>query len=199
MSSTDIRSGRRGALLPDEVIPMVSSQEFLRRQMLLERALIRGDLDDVRAILDYPEDFPNVENHPLVHTDLLVSAIWLSPIHAVEQLLVLGADPNRKAIDGFPALYSAVVDGREDRLERLSLLLAHGADPNQRGINDFTALHAAAQAGDVAMVELLLSAGADPTLRTRIDDLELPATTAAEAGHADLATRLERAARDHTS
>lgn len=172
-------------------------EEQMLMHILLDEALVGGDVDEIRAALNDPEGFPNVKA-PYVQ-DVLVLAIWRSPIRTVEQLLELGADPNREAVDGFPALYAAVVDGREDRLERAGLLLAFGADPNQRGINDYTALHAAADAGDVAMAELLLSEGADPTLRTRIDDFELPAATAAAAGHSDLARRLEQAARDQTS
>ena len=52
----------------------------------------------------------------------------------------------------------------------------------------FTPLHEAAQHGDVEMVELFLSAEADPSLTT--DAGETAADTAAGAGHVDLARRL---------
>lgn len=59
-------------------------------------------------------------------------------------------------------------------LEILKLLLAFKSDPNQRGINDYTPLHMAVSEHNLQAVELLLQAGADPRLRTRIDDCETP-------------------------
>lgn len=64
--------------------------------------------------------------------------------------------------------------GRPDVLEILKLLLAFRSDPNQRGINDYTPLHMAVAEHNLWAVELLLQAGADPRLRTRIDDCETP-------------------------
>jgi uncharacterized protein len=56
----------------------------------------------------------------------------------------------------------------------------------------FTPLHAAAQHGDVELLELLLSAGADPTVAR--DDGETPAQTAEAEGHVDVARRLREVA-----
>ncbi len=57
-------------------------------------------------------------------------------------------------------------------LEVCRLLIAAGADVNATQRHGFTPLHAAAQHGDVELVELFLSAGADPTGPT--DDGETP-------------------------
>ncbi|NNE44994.1 MAG: ankyrin repeat domain-containing protein [Gemmatimonadetes bacterium] len=73
----------------------------------------------------------------------------------------------------------------------MELLLTHGTDPNQRGLNDFTPLHYAAHRNDRASVELLLARGADPSLRTRIDDRETAAEAARAQGYGDLADFLE--------
>ena len=155
---------------------------------LIEEALADGDVDGLAAIFDDPA-FPNVDD-PYIPVGLLVRAVDVASLETVRRLLDLGADPNREATDGFPALYSAVTGDRRDRVQLVDALLAAGADPNQRGINDYTCLHAAAASGDAAMVEHLLAAGADPALRTRIDDLETPAEAATAAGHGDLARRL---------
>jgi ankyrin repeat protein len=50
--------------------------------------------------------------------------------------------------------------------------LSFGADPNQRGHNDYTVLHVAVLEENHESVELLLEAGGDPGLRTRIDERE---------------------------
>lgn len=60
------------------------------------------------------------------------------------------------------------------------------SDPH--GQHRYTPLHAAAQLGDDELVELFLSAGADPA--ARLDDGKAPADTADDAGHADVAKRV---------
>jgi hypothetical protein len=70
--------------------------------------------------------------------------------------------------------------------------LTFGADPNQRGINDYTALHTAVAAGDPLAVQLLLDRGADPELRTRIDECETPLEMASAAGLTAIAEILAR-------
>jgi ankyrin repeat protein len=63
-------------------------------------------------------------------------------------------------------------------------------DARQAG--GFTPLHAAAQNGDPEMVELFLSAGAGPEIRT--DDGRTAAELAEEAAHPDVARRLREVA-----
>jgi ankyrin repeat protein len=72
------------------------------------------------------------------------------------------------------------------------VLLAAGADVNAVQRDSYAPLHAAAQHGDDEMVELFLSAGADPT--ARIADGSTPADLAEAAGHADVARRLREVA-----
>jgi len=72
------------------------------------------------------------------------------------------------------------------------MLLSFGADPNQRGIDDFTPLHMAVAMRQAAAVRMLLDAGADPALRTRIDDCETPLEMATAAGLSEIAAILSR-------
>jgi ankyrin repeat protein len=60
--------------------------------------------------------------------------------------------------------------------------LSFGADPNQRGLNDYTPLHMAVSEHNLPAIELLLKGGADPRLRTRIDDCETPREMAEKVG-----------------
>lgn len=56
--------------------------------------------------------------------------------------------------------------------------------------NDWAALHMAVAESNVAAVELLLRAGADPRLRTRIDECETPREMAEKVGLHEIATLL---------
>ena len=74
------------------------------------------------------------------------------------------------------------------------MLLSFGAEPNQRGINDYTALHMAVAEHNPLAVQLLLEAGADPELRTRIGERETPLEMAETAGLAEITGILARSA-----
>jgi hypothetical protein len=153
----------------------------------------------LRAAVDDPSAVPN-GRMPVTIGHCLVYAIYHSPLSFIRELLELGADPNAPADDGFPPVIAALsclrvapgANTRRDVDEILRLLIAFGADPNQRGINDYTALHMAVGERSVRAVQMLLDAGADATLRTRIDDCETPLEMARSAGLTDIAETLER-------
>jgi hypothetical protein len=115
-------------------------------------------------------------------TTALVSAIYHSPIAVIRTLLETGADPNAPVLDGFPPLIAALsrsrdVPGarrRDDVDEIVRLLLSFKADVHQRGINDYTPLHMAVAEHNLLALQRLLDAGADPDLRTRIDECQTP-------------------------
>ena len=77
--------------------------------------------------------------------------------------------------------------GRRDVVEIVGLLLSFGADPNQRGINDYTALHMAVAERNAEAITVLLNAGADASLPTRIDDCVTPREMAESAGLHEIA------------
>ena len=156
----------------------------------IDAAFKAGDLAALRAAVDDPDMVPNGPM-PLSIGPCLEYAIYHSPISFIRALLDIGADPNPIDHDGFPPLIAALScsrpcpgsAGRPDVLEVMKLLLAFKSDPNQRGINDYTPLHMAVAEGNLAAVELLLGSGADPLLRTRIDDYETAREMAEHAGH----------------
>ena len=153
-------------------------------------------MDALRTALGDPDGFPEcvldaeflgLADRPL---DL---AIQYGPVSFIDRLLALGADPRAPATDGFPPVFQAIDAPRQDRHEVLALLLERGADPEQRGLNDGTALHHAVARHDIEAVRLLLAHGADPTARTRIDDLSTPLDDAEATGFSEAADALRRA------
>jgi len=160
-----------------------------RKFQRIDDAFRAGDLDGLRAAVDDPSAIPN-GRMPDAIGSCLVYAIYHSALSFVRALLDIGADPNLPADDGFPPLIAALscaraVPGatrRADVHDMLRLLLSRGADPNQRGVNDYTPLHMAVDVRDAAAIQILLNAGADPTLRTRIDAYETALEMANVAG-----------------
>jgi len=158
-----------------------------------------GDLEALRAAVDDPAVVPN-GRMPITIGSCLVYAIYHSPLAFIRTLLEVGADPNAPADDGFPPLIAALCCARDvpggtrrtDVDDILRLLLSFGADPNQRGINDYTALHMAVAEHQPLAVQILLDAGADPELRTRIDECETPLEMATAAGLVEIAATLAR-------
>jgi len=165
-------------------------------------AFRKGDLHGLRAAVDDPEAVPN-GRMPDTIGNCLVYAIYHSPRAFIRTLLEIGADPNLPTHDGFPPLIAALscireVPGatrRTDVDELLRLLLSFGADPNQRGINDYTPLHMAVAEGHPLAVQMLLDGGADPELRTRIDECVTPLEMAQTAGRTVIAEILARKGR----
>ena len=174
---------------------MAEAQQFRR----VDDAFHNGDLDALRAAVDDPGSVPN-GRMPDGIGSCLVYAIYHSPFAFIRTLLEIGADPNAPANDGFPPLIAALSCARDvpgasrrtDVDDIIRLLLSFGADPNQRGINDYTPLHMAVAERQALAVQILLDGGADPELRTRIDECETPHEMAEAAGLADIASVLGR-------
>jgi uncharacterized protein len=160
-----------------------------RRFEQIDKAFRAGDLSALRAAVENPDALPNGPM-PLAIGPCLEYAIYHSPLPFIRTLLETGADPNPEEHAGFPPLHAALScshaqpgsPGRSDVVAIVELLLAFGADPNQRGINDWTPLHMAVAQGTIDAMRVLLAAGADPHLRTRIDDCETPREMAERAG-----------------
>jgi len=161
-------------------------------QISIHEAYERGDLDELRRLLDNPPDFPNCRG-PLAGGKIVLQyAIYHSPPQFVCALLELGADPNYADYAGFPSLFAALSTQRLERYEILELLLSFGADVQQRGINDWTPLHYAVAQNDLRMIELLLAHGANPHAKTRIDNYSSPIEDAKERNFSEAARLLEK-------
>jgi ankyrin repeat protein len=92
----------------------------------------------------------------------LMYAVLYGDADAVRLLLDNGADPNVRNEAGASALMWAA-----DDLEKTRLLLRRGADVNARSDDGRTALAiAASRFGSLAVVRILLDAGADPSVKS---------------------------------
>ena len=166
----------------------------------IDEAIKSGDLEALGGAVEDPGRILDVSLHEAIGS-CLEYAIYHAPSSFIRQILELGADPNPADHAGFPPLIAALScsrphagsTARSDVLEILELLLRAGADPDQRGLNDYTPLHMAVAEGNAGAVVLLLAHGADPALRTRIDDLETPREIAEALGNAELAALLAAA------
>ena len=163
----------------------------------IDAAFREGNLEALRAAVEDPGDVPNGPM-PLAIGPCLEYAIYHSPLAFIRTLLEIGADPNPIDHAGFPPLIAALSCSRAqpgspcrlDVVEIVRLLLSFGADPNQRGINDYTPLHMAVAERNADAIRVLLSAGADASLPTRIDDCETPREMAETAGLHEIADLL---------
>lgn len=173
----------------------------MSRTLVIDAAFKTADVAALKRLVTDADRFPDT------FADLAIGAclpyaIYHSPIALIRALLDEGANPNFDPGDGFPpaiALMSSLTSPghlrTRDAIDVLELLLIRGADPDQRGLNDYTPLHWSAAGGDLGSIECLLAAGANPLLKTRIDDLETPREVALVAGRTKAAARLADAER----
>lgn len=116
----------------------------------------------------------------------LMRSVGRCDLDTARSLLNAGANPNATFKDGYPRnfMVSAIhFASREDCVDGIRLLLDSGSDPNLRATEwDQTPLHVAAYFGNIKVVRLLLSAGANP--RVKDSKGRSPAALAAKGGHA---------------
>ena len=99
------------------------------------------------------------------------------------------------ATDAFGAPDPVVEAARRGDVQTVRMLLDHGTGVNAAGGDGMTALHWAAQKGDVDITAVVLSAGADVTLGTRIGGYT-PLHVASRGGHTRVAGMLIEAGAD---
>jgi len=122
----------------------------------------------------------------------LIAAAYNGDEIAVEQFLQEGDDPSEKDSVGFTALHWSAFRGRIGNQCKVSeSLIAHGADVNAltSGEQGFTSLSWSIASNNLELIELLLSKGANPNLRS--NDVT-PLMDAAHEGDRDIVKLLLR-------
>ena len=142
--------------------------------------------DVIAFLLEHGAD-PNLQTNES-GVPVLAGLAFMNQVECARLLLDGGADPNGAHTEtGETPLHAALTKAHEDRSEIVRLLLDAGADPNRATIPGVptqgfwrdvrtrgeTPLHRAAAFGSPETIELLLTAGADKSLRDANDDSPL--------------------------
>lgn len=141
-------------------------------------ALHEGDLPKFRKFVAQDAKLLNARG-PEGSTPFMYAVLYTNAA-TLEQLLKLGADPNKKNNANATALMWAATE-----IEKTKMLLSHGADVNARSSDMRTPLMIAARKpGNSALVKLLLEKGANPNPNSHPSAESSPLLEAATAGDA---------------
>lgn len=148
-------------------------------------ALIEGNLDIVRALVDAGVDIKNADEFG---SGLVGLAVLENDLDAVKYFIEKGAVPNRKGPSGGTPLHIAARHGYLDIVK----YLVEEAKAKLNGIDEDskTPLYFASKNGHSDVVKYLVGEGADPEIATFFSD-KTPLHVARENGHSDIVEYLE--------
>lgn len=148
--------------------------------------IIAGDVEQLRELAQLVDGFPDGKDD-FIHRHWLTNAVDCGTLEVVRWMLSAGVPVRYRDDEGYTALHSAIDRKSPDRYEVLEALIAAGADLNAHGCNDWTPAHHAAVRNDVRALKMLVEAGADLSICTRIDEYATPLEEAMRLGGADQA------------
>ena len=154
----------------------------LSDEALVREAAAAGDIAALEEIARIIDGFPDGHGDWPVGPWICVLVTSGTP-EVVRWALSRGAPVDPEVEDGYPPIHCLLDEPAPDRSEKLAILIAAGADLDRHGINDWTPLHVAAVRDDVEAMRMLLDAGADPSIRTRIDNDATAEEEARALGH----------------
>ena len=137
------------------------------------KPLMAGDIALLSEFSEIVDDFPTGKDH-FIGRHWITNAIDCGTAAVVEWMLEMGAPVVFHDDEGYSVLHAAIEREKPDRVKIASMLIAAGADVNAHGTYDFTPAHFAAVHNDVDILKLLVAAGADLTIQTRIDNYATP-------------------------
>jgi len=143
----------------------------------IDAAFRAGDLAARRTAVDDPGSVPDGPM-PLAIGPCLEYAIYHSPLPFIRTLLEMGADPN----PGRPCRISAADRGVIVQPAPARRSWKAGRHRHRQAAALVRSRSQSASERNLPAVEILLDAGADPRLRTRIDDCETPREMAEQVG-----------------
>ena len=132
-----------------------------------------GNIEDLETLRETLPNFPHGQDS-FIERLWIVNAIDSGSSETVRWMLSKNVELNHRDDEGLTPIHSCIQSDLEEKYELLSLLIKTGADIHIRGQNTYTPLHLAAVLADQKAMEILLSAGADQTIKTTIDDCATP-------------------------
>jgi ankyrin repeat protein len=181
-----------------ENLPVLRFAKFMGDESILEALIDAGPpltffeaamidrTDRMRELLESHPDAVNrfsADGFTALHF-----AAYYGALGAMRLLIERGADleaVTQNFLSNMP-LHAAAAGAT--RREACSILLGAGANVNAKQHDGYAVLHTPAMHGDRAQVELMLSYGADPGVKS--DKGETPGDMAAAQGHSDIAAML---------
>ena len=141
-----------------------------------------SDLDQLEFASQVVDSFP-YERDSCHGSPWIVHAVSSGSLKSVKWMVEKGVNIQPIDTDGYPPVISCIdVEGKE-KYQILRVLINAGADIDERGINGWTPLHMAAVRDDEKSMRILLEAGADRTITTKIDDDVTAEEEARNLGH----------------
>lgn len=150
--------------------------------------------DDVAAFEMVKAKVPKFPNG----TDTFLGRHWLTnaigscSLASVQWIIEQNVDLDYCDAEGATAFSASIDRSRGDRYEILKMLISAGADVNIKGMNTYTPLHLATRRSDMKAIDILLAAGADPTIITDIDNYATPEEEARICGNPGMADFLKK-------
>lgn len=154
------------------------------------RVLRLGSTEDLEELEQMLDNFPEGTDDVLGQR-WITNAIECGSLSSFEWMIRKGVKLVFDEIGGYGVIASCIETESPDKYKILDSLIKAGADLNQQGFDDWTPLHQAAVHEDWKALEMLLDAGADKTIRTRIDDCTTPAEEARLLGREKAARYIE--------
>lgn len=145
------------------------------------KAITADDIGALEELAQMIDDFPTGKDD-LTQQHWLRHAVACGSADVVARMIEQGAPVVFSDDDGYTVLHVVMERNHPDKHAMMRLLIAAGADINAYGVNDWTPAHMAAAWNDVEALRLLHEAGADFSIRTRIDAYATPLEEAINLG-----------------
>ncbi len=153
------------------------------------QAATEGNASQIRAALETGMPANQIDEN---QNSALILASYNGQVEAMQALLTAHADINQPCSQGITALMMACGPAPDGFPDAVRLLIKNGAEVNTTDqIESFTALMYAAVEGLSSVTDLLLAAGADPSMKDV--DGDTAATFARNSGFPPLADKLQAA------
>lgn len=144
--------------------------------------LADGDLDQLEFTSQVVDSFPHGRDS-CFGSPWVSHAVSSGALKSVKWMIEKGVNLQPTCDYGYPPLLCCIELEGAEKYQILAELIGSGVNVNKRGINGWTALHMAAVRDDETSMQMLLAAGADRTITTKVDDDSTAEEEARKLGH----------------